>query len=225
MKTHDRQAMSRFDEWAQTYGDDRIAGWFTFYQTLALSKLKLCEGGSFLDVGCGTGWAVRQAARQLKSGQACGIDISPRMIKKASAQTADEHNIEFQVASAEAIPYLDESFSSILCTFSIHHYQNPLRALSEMWRVLKKDGMLVIVDSARDVSIPIWLQDRWRRYFERSHVQYYTISEMMQLIAQTQLKIADEPIVRKKFLDHKKLFTGLMVITCKKQRALLRRAA
>ncbi|NEO01876.1 MAG: class I SAM-dependent methyltransferase, partial [Moorea sp. SIO3I7] len=52
---------------------------------MAMSKLKLPERDSFLDVGCGTGWAVREAAKQLKSGKACGIDISPKMIENALA--------------------------------------------------------------------------------------------------------------------------------------------
>ena len=216
MERHDQLAADRFDDWSKTYGEDRISSWFRFYQSLAMSKLEIAEGEGFLDVGCGTGWAVREAAKRLRSGKACGIDISPKMIEKASAQTSKLSNIEFRVATAEAIPYPDECLSSILCTSSFHHYQNPLRALSEMKRVMKQGGKLVILDSARDISFPIWLQDRFRRYFERSHVQYYTTNEMKALVRQAQLRLVGEIITIKKFMDHKKIFTGLMLIQCGK---------
>lgn len=216
MDSHSEQAATRFDQWADTYGEDRISSWFSFYQSMAMSKLNLAEEVGFLEVGCGTGWAVREVAKQLKFGQACGIDISPNMIEKAKSQTLKEKNIAFQVANAEAIPYPDESFSSILCTCSFHHYQNPVRALSEMKRVLRKDGSIVILDSARDVSFPIWLQDRWRRYFEKSHVKYYKMTEMKALVAKTQLKLIGEIITISKFMDHKKVFTGLMLLKCGK---------
>lgn len=218
MNSHSQQAAARFDEWANSYSEDRISSWFTFYQSMAMSKLKLPERDSFLDVGCGTGWAVREAAKQLKSGKSCGIDISPKMIDNALAQTPNGQNktIEFQVANSEEIPYQDQSFSSIICTFSIHHYQNPVRALSEMKRVLKDDGSIVILDSARDVSFPIWLQDRGRRYFEKSHVKYYTTKEMKALVAEAELQLVGEITTVNKFMDHNKVFTGLMLLECSK---------
>lgn len=218
MKSHSQQAANRFDQWADSYSEDRISSWFTFYQSMAMSKLNLTEGQGFLDVGCGTGWAVRKAAKQLKFGKSCGIDISSKMIENALAQTpnAENQNIEFQVANSEAIPYPHESFSSIICTFSIHHYQNPVRALSEMKRVLKQDGSIVILDSARDVSFAIWLQDRGRRYFEESHVKYYTTKEMEALVTEAQLKIHGEITTINKFMDHNKVFTGLMLLECRK---------
>ncbi len=218
MKTHSQQAANRFDQWADSYSEDRISSWFTFYQSMAMSKLNLTEGHGFLDVGCGTGWAVRKAAKQLKFGKSCGIDISSKMIENALAQTpnTENQNIEFQVANSEAIPYPDESFSSIICTFSIHHYQNPVRALLEMKRVLKQDGSIVILDSARDVSFAIWLQDRGRRYFEESHVKYYTTKEMEALVTEAQLKIFGDITTINKFMDHNKVFTGLMLLECRK---------
>lgn len=216
MVSHGQQAAERFDEWASSYSDGRISAWFRFYQSMALSLLDLEEGEGFLDVGCGTGWAVRQAAESLKAGQACGIDISPKMIENAVGETLNSHNTEFQVASAESIPYANDSFSSIICTFSIHHYQNPVQALLEMRRVLKLGGSIIVLDSARDLSFPIWLQDRARRYFERSHVKYYTTKEMEELIKAAGLKLDGEMITIKKFRDHNKTFTALMLVKCAK---------
>lgn len=213
---HARKAAARFDDWATTYGEDRISPWFRYYQTLALSKLDLSGGAGFLDVGCGPGWAVREAARQLRDGKACGIDISPGMIEKAKSHCEGSLNVEFRVANSEQIPYADESFHSVLCSFSFHHYENPLTALAEIKRVLKTGGKIVILDSARDVSFPMWLQDRWRRHFERSHVRYYTTKELGALIEQVPLKILGDVVTVRKTLFKRKLFTALMLFQCTK---------
>lgn len=216
MDRHTEQAIARFNDWSATYGDDRISPWFNCYQSLAMSKLNIEGGTGFLDVGCGTGWAVRGAVKRLRSGKSCGIDISPKMVDKAIALSRLIDNVEFRQGNSEAIPYLDETFSSILCTCSFHHYQKPVRALSEMKRVMKKAGTLVILDAARDVSWAIWLQDRWRRYFERSHVRYYTTTEMKGLVAEAELTLTEDIFTVKAFMDHRKLFTGLMLIQCGK---------
>ncbi len=213
---HAQKAAARFDAWAATYGEDRLAPWFNFYQTLGISKLNLTAGGDFLDLGCGTGWATREASKHMPSGKSCGIDISPRMVDKAIAQSQGMKNVEFRVASVEMIPYPEESFESILCTFSFHHYQNPLHALSEIRRVMKKEGKLVIVDSARNVSLPIWLQDRWRRHFEKSHVKYYTTHEMKALVERAELQLVGEISTSKKFMFRGKTFTGSMLLECVK---------
>jgi len=216
MDRHTQQAIARFNDWSKTYGEDRISSWFKFYQSWAMSRLNIDEGWGFLDVGCGTGWAVREAAKRLRCGTACGIDISPKMIEKAVTQTPRTLPVDFKVANAEAIPYPDESFSSILCTCSFHHYRNPVRALSEMKRVMKKGGSLVILDAARDISLAIRLQDLWRRYFERSHICYYTKAEMKALLKEVHLNLVGEISTVKRFMDHRKVFTGLILVDCRK---------
>jgi ubiquinone/menaquinone biosynthesis C-methylase UbiE len=214
MNSHTQKAAARFDSWAEAYGEDRISPWLKYYQSLALSRFNIAEPSGFLDIGCGTGWAVGEVAKQIVNGKACGIDISPKMIAKAISQNGGMRNVEFQVATSEEIPYPNESFSSVLCTCSFHHYKNPARALSEMRRVMAKNAKLVIVDPARDVSLAIWLQDRWRRYFERSHVQYYTTAEIASLVLAAQLRLDQKIMKIKRYLDHGKVFTGLMLIEC-----------
>ncbi|MDU7252955.1 MULTISPECIES: class I SAM-dependent methyltransferase [Clostridium] len=53
---------------------------------------------------------------------------------------------EFKVGDSENMPYSNNKFDIIICTDSFHHYPNPLNVLSEMYRVLKKDGKLIICD-------------------------------------------------------------------------------
>jgi ubiquinone/menaquinone biosynthesis C-methylase UbiE len=216
MDEHNRRIINRFDAWSSTYGADRIASWFSYYQAYALNSFNILENANFLDVGCGTGWAVTEIAKKLKFGKACGMDISSQMIKKARADAGKIPNIDFCIANAEYIPYQDESFNFVLSTFSLHHYLNPLQALCEIKRVMKKGGELIIIDSARDVSLPIYIQDCWRRFFEKSHIKYYKINEMKVLIEQAQLKLVGKITTDKKFLFKGKVFTGLMIVKCVK---------
>lgn len=215
-KSNAELAAERFDCWAPTYGEDRISSWFRFYQSLALSKLDIEQGEGFLDIGCGSGWAVRQAADRLRSGQACGIDIAPQMVAKATASSVTYKNTEFRLADAETIPYPDHSFHSILCTHSFHHYAHPVETLSEIRRVLKPDGTFVLLDPARDTSWAIWVQDRMRRYLEKSHIRYYTTHELVDLLKRANWRLQNSVSTVSKFRDHGKLFTGLMIAECRR---------
>ena len=206
---HASLAAERFNDWADGYGEDRLSGWFQHIQTTAMSAFDFAPGGKFLDVGCGTGWAVREAAKHLGSGVGCGIDISPKMVEKARRLSGGLHNVEFLTANAERIPYSDDTFDYVLCTCSFHHYSAPDQALSEIRRVLKKNGKFILADSARDLSWYIWLQDWLRRRFERSHVKYYTTRELAELLREADLPLCRSIESIKKLLFRGKLLTAL----------------
>jgi ubiquinone/menaquinone biosynthesis C-methylase UbiE len=177
-----RQAIARFDRWAKTYDEGRLTTWMRQGQEKCLDALCLKKTDSFLDVGCGTGWGVVRAAERLYDGRACGIDLSPEMIARARKAANRYPNVEFRVADAEQLPYDDVSFDGVMCTHSFHHYSDPVRALSEIRRVTKPGGRLVILDSNRDRCAWVWCWDRILRVCEKSHVQYYTEAELLALL-------------------------------------------
>ena len=152
----------------------------------------------------------------LPRGQALGIDISPAMIQRATGLAGELKNCEFRVANSESLPWKTDSIDAILCSFSFHHYPRPLEALAEFRRVLKPGGRLVLIDSARDTSLAIWMQDRWRRYLERSHVRYYTVAEMQALLAQAGFVTRGEIQTERGVFRFGKVFTGLMIVSCGK---------
>jgi ubiquinone/menaquinone biosynthesis C-methylase UbiE len=215
MSSHAELAARRFDRWARTYGQGRTAPWFRHFQQIGLERLALQPGERFLDVGCGTGWAVQQAAGLLGSGTACGLDVSPRMIEEAYRQSL-RAGAEFHLGSADRLPFVGNSFDALLCSCSFHHYQQPLAALAEFRRVLRPGGRLVLIDAARDISIAIWLQDRWRRSLEKSHVRYYTTAEIGELLAQTDFRM-EEMLAFRRFAFKRKLFTGLVLVRCRNE--------
>ncbi len=110
-----------------------------------LSLIDLSTMTLVLDMGCGTGWLTRQYAN-LTHGQAIGIDFSVESVNAAysKAKEAGIYNVKFIAMDAEELQFGDDSFDCIICSEVIEHLLNPQKALEEMARVVKPDGVVVI---------------------------------------------------------------------------------
>jgi ubiquinone/menaquinone biosynthesis C-methylase UbiE len=119
-------------------------------ETVRLAQV--APGNSILEVGCGTGTLTLAAKRQAgSSGKVCGIDIIPGMIE-ASRQKADQakENISFQVGSIDNIPFPENQFDIVLCSFMIFHMSETTmrKGITEIHRVLKPQGTWLVLDLA-----------------------------------------------------------------------------
>ena len=138
-----------------------------------------------LDVACGSGWAVYEAAARLDgkpSALACGCDISEGMLRQRAAPQDGPAGTHFLAASAQSLPYCDDSFDAVICTAAFHHFPAPGDALSEFRRVLRPGGKVLIAETCRDKSIGTWVFDRLHRWFEKGHVKYYRTDELLTLL-------------------------------------------
>ncbi len=139
---------------------------------------------NFLDVGCGTGWAVRYASRLLNgNGRFVGIDLSKGMIERAKKQVNHHSNVEFLEGSAEHLPVESGNFDTIICTNSFHHYLLPVEALEEMNRILRPGGRVFILDLTSDDYFSRWI-DRRTRANEKEHVKYYSSAEFQRMFTE-----------------------------------------
>jgi ubiquinone/menaquinone biosynthesis C-methylase UbiE len=155
-------------------------------QQEALAALELGPTDRFLDVGCGTGAAVRTAAATVE--RAVGVDLSEAMIERARSLAAGAG--EFLVADSEALPFEDGSFTALLCTASFHHYPQPERALAEIARVLAPGGRLVLSDGTADLRVAR-VADWFMRRFDRSHVRLYRTEELTAMLSGAGLIVSD----------------------------------
>jgi ubiquinone/menaquinone biosynthesis C-methylase UbiE len=177
----------KWNKRAETYDEQRFS-YFRWMQRKAVSFLSLKKGIHFLDIGCGTGYAVRFVANMLETdGAFFGVDISPRMVDIARANAAGFKNTSFVVANAEELPFDGEIFEVILCTNSFHHYQNPSKALSEIYRVMKPNGQLYVMDVTADSRLIRRIDQRVKRR-EAEHVKFYATTEYHSLFEKAGLK-------------------------------------
>jgi ubiquinone/menaquinone biosynthesis C-methylase UbiE len=184
---HVQMNKEMWDRWADEDTLDnngRNSRFLKAAQSKVLSLLNVQPNVHFLDIGCGTGWAVGQAAKLVNGkGLFYGADLSPKMIEKAKSNFSGKDNFHFIEANSESIPLEDGFFDIIICTNSFHHYLHPDKALKEMHRLLKSGGKLYILDPLADSRI-IKFWDMLARLKEPEHVRIYSTKEFQQLFEQ-----------------------------------------
>jgi len=132
----------RFCGWAADYERDGLSRLVGSCQRQAVAVLGPDSGDVLLDVGCGTGAAVRGAAGTVAV--AVGADACPRMIERAQRLGAGLPRAGFVVAAAERLPFADEVFTALLCTAVLRHVSDRAAAVEELARVLRPGGRVVV---------------------------------------------------------------------------------
>jgi ubiquinone/menaquinone biosynthesis C-methylase UbiE len=108
-----------------------------------------------VDVGCGSGEAVRVAAEYVVRGHAIGVDPSPAMIRIATEQTRDHacaDRIRFVEGPAEKLPLESGGASVVLAINSLSHWAQPDAGLEEVWRALAPGGRFLIGDEETETG-------------------------------------------------------------------------
>jgi len=122
------------------------------YQTVlerkkVLSLLSLKHGDNLLDVGCGTGGELNTFVSETNSTcRYTGIDKSLSLIESAKKNYAND-SINFEVMDAHQLRFVDESFDAAKSERCFSYLENPNLALSEMKRVTKRGGKVLIHDN------------------------------------------------------------------------------
>lgn len=108
-----------------------------------------------IDVATGTGDLAIEAARILPL-KITGIDISEKMLQIGQRKVAErnlENLIEFVRCDSENICFEDESFDVAMVAFGVRNFNDPVKGLSEMRRVLRRNGMIVVLEFSRPDGI------------------------------------------------------------------------
>ena len=150
-----------FGEWSGHYEDtvgqevERYSGMeYDEFRKRLIKAIEAKKGNITLDVGTGTALVAIEIAKRT-GGKVVAIDLTPEMLEvaKSNIQKAGlSGKIELKCCSAEKLPFADASFDLVTSALAIHHMQ-VTKVLSEMVRVLKKGGRLVIADLGAN---PFW---------------------------------------------------------------------
>lgn len=111
--------------------------------TKAIEKLGRNEGLRVLDVACGTGDMILYWQKHLLSSEFMGIDPSAGMLKIAREKVS---NCQFLQAGAQTLPIESESVDLLSIAYGLRNICDYQSALREFYRVLKKDGVLLILE-------------------------------------------------------------------------------
>jgi SAM-dependent methyltransferase len=157
----DERLRLEFNDWAKAGRGDGMEKSHRPVGEQAIELMMIPAGARVLDVGCGSGWASRLMAAKASSGRVVGIDIADEMIKLASETSTAFANVEFQVASAENLPFSAGEFSHAFSMESLYYYADMSAALREIKRVLEPGGVFVTVVDLFKENPPTaqWVED------------------------------------------------------------------
>jgi demethylmenaquinone methyltransferase/2-methoxy-6-polyprenyl-1,4-benzoquinol methylase len=120
-----------------------------------------------LDIATGTGDFAISAAKHTQA-NITGIDISDQMIyvgNKKIQQKKLNNRIKLSIEDSENLPYLDNSYDAITAGFGVRNFENLEKGLSEIHRVVKKNGYVVILEPSTPKAFP--LKQIFSIYFQK----------------------------------------------------------
>jgi demethylmenaquinone methyltransferase / 2-methoxy-6-polyprenyl-1,4-benzoquinol methylase len=123
----------------------------------AIRQLKKDEPKLILDIATGTGdFAIEALA--LNPDKVIGVDISSGMLeygKKKMKKKGLEDRIELQMGDSEKLLFEDNNFDAVIVSFGVRNYENLVKGLTDMHRVLKPGGKTVIVEFSSPTMFPM----------------------------------------------------------------------
>lgn len=131
-----------YDDYMQKTGHQRA-------QEKILQRLYGKIKGKVLDIATGTGFLALKIKMNCPQNEVTGIDISKKMIEEAKRKAKEQRlKIEFLVADAERLNFLDQSFDWVISSLGFLWFSNQDKVLKELKRITKKGGKIVIIEEA-----------------------------------------------------------------------------
>jgi ABC-2 type transport system ATP-binding protein len=134
-----------WDRFATTYDEkiERMMGTGVRQRLFDMLERELGLGDA-VEFGCGTGYFTRAIAKNAT--HVTATDLSPSMLEVAKARLKGLGNVSFRVEDGEASSFPSGSFDTALMANMLHTVDDPVKALKECHRVLKRDGTLLIIN-------------------------------------------------------------------------------
>ena len=135
-----------FNEISQYYDIMNNCISFGMHKIIKKSAIKFSDimpNSKIIDICTGTGDLVKFVSRHCPDCEIIGIDISEEMLKKAKIKNPTKQFIQADVTN---LPFKDNSFDYVISSFGIRNIENRQKALSEIYRILKKDGKFLHLD-------------------------------------------------------------------------------
>ena len=182
----------------------------------ALKKLKSLKPQKMLDVATGTGDFAIMAHKMLQPNSITGIDISAGMLEHGRQKINKlglNDKITLELGDSETINFPDMTFDAITVAFGVRNFEHLEKGLSEMLRVLKPGGKLVILEFSNPTVFPV--KQLYNSYFR------YITPLIGKWIARSKAAYSYLPESVKAFPQGQEMCniltnTGFQAVTCKK---------
>ncbi|GHE67073.1 MULTISPECIES: bifunctional demethylmenaquinone methyltransferase/2-methoxy-6-polyprenyl-1,4-benzoquinol methylase UbiE [Roseivirga] len=123
----------------------------------AIRLLKKDQPKQILDVATGTGDFALEALA-LNPDRIVGVDISEGMLemgRKKMERKGVDHIIDMQMGDSEKLLFDDNTFDAAIVAFGVRNFENLKQGLSDMCRVLKSGGKIVVIEFSRPKRFPM----------------------------------------------------------------------
>lgn len=140
-----------------------------------------------LDVACGSG--IVACAFATVASHVTGIDLTPAMLEQAQALAEQRGltNLSWRQGDIETLPFPDDSFSLVLSRYAFHHFLQPERVLSEMVRVCRPRGRILIADGT-PAADRADAYNHFEKLIDPSHTRALTLEEFQRLVSNAKLQ-------------------------------------
>lgn len=165
-----------YQEFSYKDAFENAALWSSFFQPVIQTAQRHKKSGRFLDIGCGSGFMLKMAA---ESGfETYGVELN-RDAARYGKEVHELNIIPLDLASAN---FPDDFFDVITLSQVLEHIAQPEGLFSEIRRVLKSDGIM-IVDSPNmgGMVVPFW-GDKWSGFQPQWHVWQFTPATLANLL-------------------------------------------
>lgn len=133
--------------------DEKVAEKDTTRLAAMAARLEIKAGATVLDIGTGTGVFTHFLLRKIgRKGKLSCLDFAEEMLKIAQAK-GFKGNISYVCADIENNRLDDKSYDAVVCYSVFPHFQDKLKALREIYRLLKEDGKIFICHTSSRQAI------------------------------------------------------------------------
>ena len=121
------------------------------YGIINLCSINNLKPKSILEIGCANGIRLNDYSNILRIKTNYGIDISSKMLEVGNKKLKNlnsNHNTILEIGNAEKLKYVDNFFDVITIGYGVRNFINLKKSLDEIYRVLKFDGSLIILETS-----------------------------------------------------------------------------
>lgn len=209
-----------FDGLADDYESNRLAPWYMAHAELVVAHCPRIDAGAVLDIGCGTGYLLRRLAQQNPNIPMIGLDVAPRMISEAGRLAAEAGRDTLTFVNDDWEDLRDETremlqardFRVIVCANAFHYFDDPRRAVGDMFHLLRDGGILLLLERDKAGSLLTSLWGLLHRHLIRDQVEFYQTAELVNMLEEAGFRDVGVASRIKKYFWKGKMFTSIVLL-------------